>query len=73
MAKEKTKTTDQAPSQRAAFAEQAKGIFEKMDIAALHFTNDGQAFTEPGDAKNHARTLGKKSVITIKREDVDNG
>lgn len=37
------------------------------DAKEFHFTSDGQAFKDPTDAANHARSLENKEVSRIKR------
>ena len=49
----------------------AKGIFEASPaMKEVHVASDGTAFYTLNDAKNYARTLKNKSVISLKREDV---
>jgi hypothetical protein len=38
----------------------------------FHVTSNGQAFFEPHDADNHAKSLADKTVAVITREDVEN-
>lgn len=49
----------------------AKGIFDaSLAIKNLHITSDGTAFYTLNDAKNYARTLKNKEVVSLKREDI---
>lgn len=61
-----TKTTAMAAAQKIA-----KSIFKgNPAMKEVHVTSDGTAFYTLNDAKNHARTLSNKGVITLKRKDV---
>ena len=47
------------------FGNESKDLFvEYPDKDAFHFTSDGLAFFQHGDARNHASTLEDKEVIT---------
>lgn len=49
----------------------AKDIFDaSLAIKNLHITSDGTAFYTLNDAKNYARTLKNKEVVSLKREDI---
>lgn len=51
------------------FGDEAKALFgEYPDKDAFHFTSDGLAFFQHGDARNHASTLEDKEVITKTRK-----
>ena len=61
-----TKTTAMAAAQKIA-----KSIFKgNPAMKEVHVTSDGTAFYTLNDAKNHARALSNKGVITLKRKDV---
>jgi hypothetical protein len=48
------------------FWEVATGIFKKNPgIKELHFTDNGQAFTNKLYAEQHAKQLGNKEIVTI--------
>lgn len=49
----------------------AKGIFDASPaMKNVHIASDGTAFYTLNDAKNYARTLRNKEVISLNREDV---
>lgn len=49
----------------------AKGIFAASPaIKVVHIASDGVAFYTLGDAKNYARSLKNKEVISLRREDI---
>jgi hypothetical protein len=45
-------------------AEATEFFKEYPDASAFHFTSDGLAFFQQGDARNHANGLEDKTVIT---------
>ena len=65
---------DKAAKQTAAMTAAkkiAKGIFDASPaMKNVHIASDGTAFYALNDAKNYARTLHNKEVISLNREDV---
>ena len=64
--KENAKTTAMVAAKKIA-----KGIFDASPaMKNVHIASDGTAFYTLNDAKNYARTLRNKEVISLNREDV---
>ena len=68
------KKENAAPKETAAMAaakKVAKGIFDGSPaMKEVHVASDGTAFYALNDAKNYARNLKNREVISLKREDV---
>ena len=63
----KTKTTKTGKTVQSASAKAiAKGVLAaNPDMKEVHVTSDGTAFYTLCDAKNHARTLKNKAVVSL--------
>lgn len=63
----KTKTTKTGKTVQSAAAKTiAKGIFAaNPDMKEVHVTSDGTAFYTLCDARNHARSLKNKAVVSL--------
>lgn len=77
MAKEKKTTaankTETKPKtvQMSAAHKVAKDLFaSQKTLDEVHITSDGTAFYTLSDAKNHARTLKDKAVVSVKRSEL---
>ncbi len=58
-----------AESMSEKFDKEAKALFDEYtDKEAFHFTSDGLAFFQHSDARNHAKSLERKDVITKVRK-----
>ena len=63
----KTKTSKTGKTVQSASAKTiAKGVFAaNPDMKEVHVTSDGTAFYDLCDAKNHARSLKNKAVVSL--------
>lgn len=57
--------------QMSAAHKVAKDLFaSQKTLDEVHITSDGTAFYTLSDAKNHARTLKDKAVVSVKRSEL---
>ena len=71
MAKTNRKKAASPTVHNAAALKVAKEIFgAHSELDEVHITSDGTAFGAACDARNHARTLKNKEVVSLKRADL---
>ena len=69
---QETPKTESKTAAKTAALKIATGIFKANPaMKDLHVAADGTAFFTLNDAKNYARNLKNKEVISLKREEVE--